>query len=99
MTGTISRLSWRCQSCPEVDTCDKKRMELCMVKLEPSQQAHSYKFGRGMTVKEITVRPAVHIHVSQDDIEEAAALVLKEVNKVLERCFYDYPRGFIKCGP
>ena len=38
MTGySLSKLSEKCKSCPKVDTCDHKRMELCALAELPEQ--------------------------------------------------------------
>lgn len=34
---TLSKLSEMCKSCPKVDTCDHKKMELCALAELPSQ--------------------------------------------------------------
>ncbi len=31
---TLSRLSRKCRECPNLDTCEEKRMEFCMLKIE-----------------------------------------------------------------
>lgn len=36
--GSISKLSEKCKSCPNVDTCNHKRMELCAY-IEPKNSA------------------------------------------------------------
>ena len=42
MSGySLSKLSEKCKSCPKVDTCDHKRMELCALAELPEQNIAS----------------------------------------------------------
>ena len=38
---SLSKLSEKCKSCPKVDTCDHKRMELCALAELPEQNIAS----------------------------------------------------------
>ncbi len=92
MIGSFSRLSWRCRECPEVDTCDEKRMELCAVKIEPPQ--FEFPAMPKMTIKHTGIRidSGTSIQMSQEDSDKITeylrARIAEETERLWSQCLF-----------
>ena len=84
--GTISKMSERCQKCPDKDKCDYKTMCACAY-IDKPQSAMSARIGAGISAAAPALRETMQINVGgvmttvyKDEIE-------KEIYKALGEPF------------
>lgn len=72
---TLSKLSEMCKACPEVDTCNHKKMELCALAELPSQVSVEAGQSSGMDAAMPLMRERIDSPLSpfafKDELEKA----------------------------
>lgn len=72
---TLSKLSEMCKSCPKVDTCDHKRMELCALAELPPQVSmdvgQSISESAAMPIMRERIESPLSPYAYRDELERA----------------------------
>ena len=90
----LSQLSEKCQQCPRVNRCNRKRMEACAY-LDDQQLASPVITGFAESAAAQVCRETVKINVNGIKLEVSKDAIVSELNELLNRhlnCAFEYGR-------